>query len=90
MIFTYCASSQAPPYQILNQSCSVQLLEVALSDAEGLASSVHETSSLSERVSKKVRELDLVQSRAQESVARINRLVSRTKAISGVLFWLPS
>ena len=59
-----------------------------MSDAEGLASSVHETSNLSERVSKKVRELDLVQSRAQESVARINRLVSRTKAISGVLLEL--
>jgi hypothetical protein len=62
----------------------VQLLEVAVSDAEGLASSVHETSSLSERVSKKVRELDIVQSRAQESVSRIDRLVNRTKAISGV------
>lgn len=62
----------------------MQLLEVARSDAEGLAGSVHETSSLSERVSKKVRELDTVQSRAQESAGRINRLVSRTKAISGV------
>ena len=57
---------------------------MAVTDAEGLASSVQQTSGLSERVSKKVRELDMAQSRAQEAADRIKRLVNRTKAVSGV------
>lgn len=57
---------------------------MAIADAEGLAISVQQTSALSERVSKKVRELDLAQSRAQEAANRIKRLVNRTKAVSGV------
>ena len=62
----------------------LQLLDVARADAEGLSSSVQRTSALSERVSKKVRELDTAQSRAHEAADRIKRLVNRTKAVAGV------
>ena len=53
-------------------------------DAEQLASSVHVTSELSERVSKKVRELDVAQSRIQETLFRINVMVDRANAVNGV------
>lgn len=62
----------------------MQLLDFAISDAEGLSASVQQTSALSERVSRKVRELDTAQSRAQEAADRVQRLVNRTKAVTGV------
>lgn len=62
----------------------MQLLDLAIADAEGLSSSVQQTSALSERVSKKVRELDTAQSRAHEAADRTKRLVNRTKAVAGV------
>ena len=62
----------------------VQQQDLARADAEGLAASIHQTSHLSERVSSKVRELDLAQSRVQQTIERIHRLLSRTKAIDGV------
>ena len=65
------------------QSC-LQLLDLAVADAEGLFSSVQQTSALSERVSRKVRELDTAQSRAQEAADRTKRLINRTKAVTGV------
>lgn len=45
---------------------------------------MQETSALSERVSQKVRELDTAQSHAQEAADRVQRLVNRTKAVTGV------
>ena len=62
----------------------MQQQDLARADAEGLAASIHQTSHLSERVSSKVRELDLAQSRVQQTIERIHRLLSRTKAIDGV------
>ena len=62
----------------------MQQQDLARVDAEGLAASIHQTSHLSERVSSKVRELDLAQSRVQQTIERIHRLLSRTKAIDGV------
>ena len=47
----------------------LQVLVGLLADAEQLASSVHSTSELSERVSFKVRELDTAQSRINEDAA---------------------
>lgn len=45
---------------------------------------MQQTSALSERVSRKVRELDTAQSRAQQAAERVHRLVNRTKAVTGV------
>ena len=53
-------------------------------DADGLAGSVRGTADLAERVSRKVRELDTAQSRIHSTLARINIMVDRTSAISGV------
>ena len=53
-------------------------------DAEGLADSVRGTSALSERVSRKVRELDSAQSNIHEAMQRIGVIVDRTSAVDGV------
>ena len=62
----------------------MQVLEVVKADAEGLAESVHGTSALSERVSRKVRELDSAQSNIHEAMQRIGVIVDRTSAVDGV------
>ena len=71
-------------FHAMSRCCALQLLDLAIADAEGLSSSVQQTSALSERVSKKVRELDTAQSRVHEAADRIKRLVNRTKAVAGV------
>lgn len=53
-------------------------------EATQLAASVHATSKVSERVSRKIRELDMAQSRIHATLARINVVVDRTNAIDGV------
>ena len=55
-----------------------------LADAEQLASSVHSTSELSERVSFKVRELDTAQSRINDTLQRISIVVDRSSAVNGI------
>ena len=49
-----------------------------------MANSVKQTSNLSERVSKKVRELDTAQSRINGTLESINYIVNRTNAVDGV------
>ncbi len=53
-------------------------------NAEQLASSVHGTSEISERVSYKVRELNTAQSRIDSTLKRINIVVSRSSAVDGI------
>ncbi|KAK9830013.1 hypothetical protein WJX72_009198 [[Myrmecia] bisecta] len=65
-------------------SATAETLEVVRADADQLAGSVRGTSDLSERVSKKVRELDTAQSRIRSTLARINIIVDRTSALDGV------
>lgn len=67
----------------LNASTS-QVLDRVEDDAEQLAGSVHNTSEVSERVSKKIRELDTAQSRIHDTLSRIRVVVDRTQAIDGV------
>ena len=62
----------------------LQVLVGLLADAEQLASSVHSTSELSERVSFKVRELDTAQSRINETLQRITIVVERSTAVDGI------
>eukprot|EP00891_Asterochloris_glomerata_P008941 jgi/Astpho2/8941/Aster-02621 len=65
-------------------SSTREVLEVVKADAEGLAESVQGTSALSERVSRKVRELDSAQSNIHEAMQRIGVIVDRTNAVDGV------
>ncbi|CAL5229024.1 g12271 [Coccomyxa viridis] len=67
----------------LHDSAS-EALEGLLADAEQLAGSVHSTAELSERVSKKVRELDTAQSRIHDTLQRINLTVDRSSAVDGI------
>ena len=80
----FCHTLEQKLSSALHKKLLLQLLDLAIADAEGLSSSVQQTSALSERVSKKVRELDTAQSRANEAADRIRRLVNRTKAVAGV------
>jgi hypothetical protein len=64
--------------------CFLQTLEVVKAEAESLANSVKLTSNLSERVSRKVRELDTAQSRINGTLESIDYIVSRTNAVDGV------
>jgi hypothetical protein len=53
-------------------------------NAEQLATSVHSTSAISERVSYKVRELNTAQSRIESTLKRINIVVERSSAVEGM------
>lgn len=64
--------------------CFLQTLEVVKAEAESLANSVKQTSNLSERVSRKVRELDTAQSRINGTLESIDYIVNRTNAVDGV------
>jgi len=57
---------------------------VVKAEAESLANSVKRTSNLSERVSRKVRELDTAQSRINGTLESIDYIVNRTNAVDGV------
>ena len=53
-------------------------------DAEGLAASTSDTAALAEKVSHKVRQLDLAQSRVGATLERISLVVDRLRAIEGI------
>ncbi|CAK0785054.1 hypothetical protein CVIRNUC_008259 [Coccomyxa viridis] len=76
-------SSIEESFVSLHDSAS-ESLEGLLADAEGLAGSIHSTAELSERVSKKVRELDMAQSRIHDTLQRINLTVDRSSAVDGI------
>ena len=61
-----------------------QVLERVKNEAEQLAAGVQTTSQVSERVSRKIRELDMAQSHIHATLARIHIVVDRTNAIDGV------
>ena len=62
----------------------VQTLDSVEDQAEQLAVSVHSTSQVSERVSRKIRELDTAQKHVNDTLDRIRVVVDRTSAIDGV------
>ena len=53
-------------------------------DAQALATSIASTASLSERVSRKVRQLDVAQSRVNKTLTHITATVGRTEAVDGL------
>lgn len=61
-----------------------EILEIVKADSDQMLSSVRSTCALAEHVSGKVRELDLAQSRVQETLNRIDAIVDRTSCIDGV------
>ncbi len=69
---------------VLKFAADLQTLEVVKAEAETLANSVKQTSNLSERVSRKVRELDTAQSRINGTLESIDYIVNRTNAVDGV------
>ena len=62
---------------------SHHLLSSVRSDASHLLSSVRSTSELADRVSSKVRELDLARSNVQATIARIDAVVERAHCLDG-------
>nr|XP_043625281.1 conserved oligomeric Golgi complex subunit 4 [Erigeron canadensis] len=55
------------------------------SESDHMLSNVNSTCILADQVSKKVRELDLAQSRVNETLLRIDAIVERTNCIDGVI-----
>lgn len=62
---------------------SGEVLEIVNADSDQMLSSVASTCALADHVSGKVRELDLAQSRVQNTLARIDAIVERANCIDG-------
>ncbi|PKU78327.1 conserved oligomeric Golgi complex subunit 4 [Dendrobium catenatum] len=60
---------------------SSHLLDLARSDADILLDSVRSTANLADQVSRKVRELDLAQSRVESTLSRIDAIVERSHCL---------
>mmetsp|Transcript_11124 Transcript_11124/g.40774 ORF Transcript_11124/g.40774 Transcript_11124/m.40774 type:complete len:733 (+) Transcript_11124:60-2258(+) len=60
------------------------VLESVAVDSEKVAASVTTASAIAEKVSRKVKELDLAQSRVQATIDSINSIVDRANCINGV------
>lgn len=63
---------------------SSEVLDIVKSDSEQMFSSVCSTCDLADDVSRKVRELDLAQSRVRSTLLRINAIVERGNCLEGV------
>ncbi|PKA60038.1 Conserved oligomeric Golgi complex subunit 4 [Apostasia shenzhenica] len=59
------------------------LIDLARSDADLLLDSVRSTADLADQVSRKVRELDLAQSRVESTLSRIDAIVERSHCLDG-------
>ncbi|XP_020572165.1 conserved oligomeric Golgi complex subunit 4 isoform X2 [Phalaenopsis equestris] len=68
---------------LLSIQRSSHLLDLARSDADVLLDSVRSTANLAEQVSRKVRELDLAQSRVESTLSRIDAIVERSHCLDG-------
>ncbi|KAJ9563327.1 hypothetical protein OSB04_008487 [Centaurea solstitialis] len=63
---------------------SADVLEIVKSESDHMLSNVDSTCVLADQVSGKVRELDLAQSRVNETLLRIDAIVERSNCIEGV------
>lgn len=63
---------------------SAQVLDIVKADADHLFSNISSTSLLADQVSAKVRQLDLGQSRVNETLLRIDAIVDRSNCLEGV------
>ncbi|XP_014499059.1 conserved oligomeric Golgi complex subunit 4-like [Vigna radiata var. radiata] len=69
---------------LLQLQRSSDVLDIVNSDAEYMLSNVASTSDLADQVSRKVRELDLAQSRVRNTLLRIDAIVERANSLEGV------
>ncbi|KAA8532647.1 hypothetical protein F0562_032537 [Nyssa sinensis] len=70
--------------QLSNLQKSAEVLEIVKADSDYMLSNVRSTCDLADQISGKVRELDLAQSRVNETVLRIDAIVERGNCIDGV------
>ncbi|KAK7354864.1 hypothetical protein VNO80_20415 [Phaseolus coccineus] len=69
---------------LLQLQRSSDVLDIVNSDADYMLSNVASTSDLADQVSRKVRELDLAQSRVRNTLLRIDAIVDRANSLEGV------
>ncbi|XP_054782804.1 conserved oligomeric Golgi complex subunit 4-like [Prosopis cineraria] len=70
--------------QLLQLQRSSEVLDIVKSDSEYMFSNVSSTCELADNVSRKVRELDLAQSRVHSTLLRIDAIVERGNCLEGV------
>ncbi|KAK4342002.1 hypothetical protein RND71_037818 [Anisodus tanguticus] len=70
--------------QLSSLQKSAQVLDIVNADADHLFSNVSSTSLLADQVSAKVRQLDLAQSRVNDTLLRIDAIVHRSNCLEGV------
>ncbi|XP_057977299.1 conserved oligomeric Golgi complex subunit 4 [Malania oleifera] len=70
--------------QLSSLQKSAHVLDIVKADADYMLSNVRSTCDLADQVSGKVRELDLAQSRVNETLSRIDAIVERGNCIEGV------
>ncbi|KAF3674431.1 Conserved oligomeric Golgi complex subunit 4 [Capsicum annuum] len=70
--------------QLSSLQKSAQVLDIVKADAEHLCANVSSTSLLADQVSAKVRQLDLAQSRVNDTLLRIDAIVDRSHCLDGV------
>ncbi|KAI4328981.1 hypothetical protein L6164_021291 [Bauhinia variegata] len=70
--------------QLLQLQRSSEVLDIVKSDSDHMLSNVSSTCDLADDVSRKVRELDLAQSRVRSTLLRIDAIVERGNCLEGV------
>ncbi|KAI4355311.1 hypothetical protein L6164_004097 [Bauhinia variegata] len=70
--------------QLLQLQRSAEVLDIVKSDSDHMLSNVSSTCDLADDVSRKVRELDLAQSRVRSTLLRIDAIVERGNCLEGV------
>lgn len=70
--------------QLSSLQKSAQVLDIVKDDSNYMLSNVRSTCDLADQVSSKVRELDLAQSRVNETLLRIDAIVERDNCLEGV------
>ncbi|KAG5538177.1 hypothetical protein RHGRI_018930 [Rhododendron griersonianum] len=70
--------------QLSNLQKSADVLEIVKADSDYMLSNVRSTCDLADQVSGKVRELDLAQSRVNDTLLRIDAIVDRANCLDGV------
>lgn len=70
--------------QLSNLQKSAQVLDIVKEDSNYMLCNVRSTCDLADQVSSKVRELDLAQSRVNETLLRIDAIVERDNCLEGV------
>ncbi|XP_052194707.1 conserved oligomeric Golgi complex subunit 4-like [Diospyros lotus] len=70
--------------QLSNLQKSADVLEIVKADSDYMLSNVRSTCHLADQVSGKVRELDIAQSRVNDTLLRIDAIVDRANCLDGV------